>query len=327
MRSPPAHETAARLRPHAAELATHLLGPPNGKLSTRHELRWGNKGGLSLRLDKCRWRDFTTDKKGDLLDLIAEQRSIPLREAIAWAREWLGLPASPVQIYTNDSRRPRIIATSSPQPELAPLDDDEARKRALALRLWENGRPIAGTLAEQYLIGRGIAPAAIVYAAAALRCDPACYYADGVTHPAMIALVTDAMTNEPIAVHRTFLKADGTGRLDKKLLGPSRNGVIRLSPDDSVTNGIAICEGIETSLSIISIGITPVWSCISAGGISTFPVLAGIEALTIFADADEAGQKAAQACANRWSAGREVTIRSPKRNKSDWLDLVSGRCA
>jgi hypothetical protein len=50
----------------------------------------------------------------------------------------------------------------------------------------------------------------------------------------------------------------------------------------------------------------------SAGAIARFPVLAGIEALTIFADADAPGMQAAEICATRWrAAGCETRITSP----------------
>lgn len=46
---------------------------------------------------------------------------------------------------------------------------------------------------------------------------------------------------------------------------------------------------------------------------SVSPVLAGIESLTIFADDDVPGMKAARVCAERWtSAGREARISHPK---------------
>ena len=56
----------------------------------------------------------------------------------------------------------------------------------------------------------------------------------------------------------------------------------------------------------------PVWAATSAGAIARLPVLAGIDALTIFADADQAGRQAAKACADRWAAhGRNVRIVAP----------------
>jgi putative DNA primase/helicase len=91
-------------------------------------------------------------------------------------------------------------------------------------------------------------------------------------------------------------------------------GVIRLAPDEDVTIGLGVTEGIENALTIMNRGWSPVWAAGSAGAISTFPVLAGIESLTIFADADEngAGIKAARACGTMWAAaGRQVDVHYP----------------
>jgi hypothetical protein len=116
-------------------------------------------------------------------------------------------------------------------------------------------------------------------------------------HRCIVALMTNPKTAEPCGVHRTFLNADGTKR-GRKMLGIQ--GVIRLSPDDTVTLGLGLTEGVEDGLAVLLSGWHPVWAATSAGAIERFPTLSGIEALTIFADADVAGMKAAAACVARW---------------------------
>jgi putative DNA primase/helicase len=142
--------------------------------------------------------------------------------------------------------------------------------------------------------------------------------------------MTHAVTGEPRAVHRTALKPDGNGKADvqgfgsaKKMLGPCRGCVIRLSPDDQVLEGLGLTEGIEDGLSIISMGWRPIWVCGSAGAIKTFPVLPGIEALTIFGDPDIGGFENARVCQTRWQeAGRECVIRIPPCDGEDWNDFL-----
>jgi hypothetical protein len=132
--------------------------------------------------------------------------------------------------------------------------------------------------------------------------------------------MTDAVTGEPCGVHRTFLDADGK-RINKKMRGRAKGAVVRLSADEDVTLGLAIAEGIETALAA---PFRPVWACLSAGGIAAFPVLAGIECLTIFADNDAngTGMKAARACAERWhAAGREASIHIPTETGTDFAAL------
>ena len=54
-----------------------------------------------------------------------------------------------------------------------------------------------------------------------------------------------------------------------------------------------------------------------------FPVLSGIEALTLFADNDQsgAGLAAAMACAESWHAARrEALVQLPRGQGCDWAD-------
>ena len=84
------------------------------------------------------------------------------------------------------------------------------------------------------------------------------------------------------------------------MLGPQ--GVVRLSPDVAVTTGLGVSEGIEDGIAVMLSAWQPVWAATSAGAISKLPVLAGVQALTIFADADAAGLHAAETCRDRWRA-------------------------
>ena len=61
-------------------------------------------------------------------------------------------------------------------------------------------------------------------------------------------------------------------------------------------------------------GFAPVWACLSAGTLANFPVLGGLEALTVFADNDTPGAQAAEACVARWrAAGKEARVVAPPR--------------
>jgi putative DNA primase/helicase len=98
------------------------------------------------------------------------------------------------------------------------------------------------------------------------------------------------------------------------MLGPA--GVIRLA--EVTGEGLGLAEGIETALSVMqAIGWRPAWAAGSRGGIETFPVLPAC-ALTVFADGDTPGLKAARLCAARWTAaGREALIYIPLPGE-DW---------
>ncbi|RWF66698.1 MAG: virulence-associated protein E [Mesorhizobium sp.] len=183
-------------------------------------------------------------------------------------------------------------------------DTENLAKQQSAAAIWSRSVPLPGTLAEKYLASRGLS-----YCGDAVR-----FYPGG---RAMVALITNAITGEPQAIHRTFLDRDGC-KVDRKMLGPAGGAVVRLSGDGEVSIGLAIAEGIETALAV---PFRPVWACLSAGTMRSFPVLSGIQALTVFADNDASGtgQKAARECAERWhAAGREVTIRIPTGTGTDY---------
>ncbi|MBK3823964.1 PriCT-2 domain-containing protein [Paraburkholderia aspalathi] len=146
-----------------------------------------------------------------------------------------------------------------------------------------------------------------------LRFDPAGRHPSDYTGPCLVALVTDILTGVPISLHRTWVNSDGNkADVDpsRLLLGGHRKagGAIRLWPDEAVTHGLAIAEGIETALSLARV-FQPVWALIDAGNLSKFPPLAGVDALTVAVDDDAAGAKAADTCAERWAVvDRDISL-------------------
>ena len=211
-------------------------------------------------------------------------------------RDRLGIP--------NDWRR-EPVNDGVPVVELREREDDEPARIRTALQRWERAIPLTGTLAETYLASRGLS-----YQGDALRFRE--------NDRTMVALMTDIVTNEPCGVHCTYLDRDG-GKIERKMRGRALGAVVRLSADGDVHYGLAIGEGIETCLAA---GFTPIWVCLSAGTMERFPLLAAIEALTIYADHDATGICAANTCGKRWhSAGREVTIAAPHSVGADFADL------
>ena len=115
------------------------------------------------------------------------------------------------------------------------------------------------------------------------------------------------------------------GRLS---LGPVAGGAIKLSLDGDVTHGLLIGEGIETTLSGIAAcsSFGRAWSVLSRSGIEKFPILSGIESITIAVDRDESGdgQRSAETLAERLdAAGVEARRAYPTRGK-DFNDVLVG---
>lgn len=210
-------------------------------------------------------------------------------------------------------------ASSMPAlPVRSPVRSPRTSLSEQGRRLWSSCHPILpGTIAANYLKAR---KCVVPPESGHLRWHPALPHGpSGHVGPALVALITDAVTGAHMSLHFTWIQADGRkADLDppRLLLGKHRKqgGVIRLWPDEDVTYGLAVAEGIETALSIAH-AYEPVWGCIDAGNLAALPVLPGVQTLVIAADNDPAGQAAAELCARRWaSAGAEVLVTRQQAN-------------
>lgn len=316
-----------------AQLAVHLLGEPNRALSNRKELRWGEHGRRWLCLSGAKagqWFDHASGEGGDALDLIRAEMGGDLTSAAEYAARWLGDPAR--------AQRP-VRPPAEPADE--PSDADRTRQ---ALRLWQGSTALRGSRAEAYLTFRCGSVPGDLYEADALRFHGACPFtvttpegARTIRLPAMIGLMRNVVTGEPQAVHRTALKADGSdkaimpdGSNPKKMLGPAGGAAVMLTAPENVTMGLGLAEGIETSVSVLLTGFRPVWAAGSSGAIGAFPVLAGIDCLTVFADHDAKGQgeaAATEVCQRYADAGAEGRWLAPPAVGDDWNDALTGKAA
>jgi hypothetical protein len=126
----------------------------------------------------------------------------------------------------------------------------------------------------------------------------------------LVAAMTCSVTNRFTGIHRTFLDLQGR-KIQRKMLG--RKGVIRVTPDEGVTYGLNIAEGLEDALALMLSGCTPVWACCDKNGVQNFPILSHINRLTIFSDRG-AGEAEAEVCAQRWrEAGRKAVVVLPPK--------------
>jgi hypothetical protein len=210
-------------------------------------------------------------------------------------------------------------------------DDERAKRIKLALDIWNQRKPFRGSPAETYLYHtRGIGDwlDTFPYLDKALGFHPKCPFGTGQHLPCMLALVREVRTNAPIALHRTALKlGKRPERIDRKSLGPTRGGAIKISPDHEVHSGLLIGEGIETVLSASELlKFKPVWSLIDKQNLAKFPVLPGIESVTIAVDNDASGdgQRAAAECIERLVAGGIEVIEHTPTQPGDFNDLLKG---
>jgi putative DNA primase/helicase len=219
------------------------------------------------------------------------------------------------------------MASTQPSAKRESLLPSRPQNAASAARIWHESLDPHGTIVERYLQTRGLE---LLDDAAneAIRFHPDCPFCGSRT-AAMVCLVRDILTNTPLGIHRTALSRDGrktaiNGK-SRAALGPLADGAIKLSPDDHVEMALGIGEGVESTLSLraTEYGSGPVWAVLNNGGVESFPVLAGIEALWIAVDHDPAGIRAAEAAASRWrDAGRETILVETLQQKFDLNDSV-----
>ena len=143
--------------------------------------------------------------------------------------------------------------------------------------------------------------------------------------PAMVALVSRGPDDIPLAVHRTFLARDGSGKApvepQKMMLGPCRGGAVRLgNPGDVLMVG----EGIETCLAAMQATGNPAWAALSTSGLRALNLPDDVREVIVLADGDDPGESAARVCASRWKReGRRVRIARPPRGL-DFNDMLAG---
>jgi len=314
-----AGEIARRLAGRIDQLVAELL--PAGRREG-HEWRCGSVAGepgdsLGVHLygDKAGvWADFSTDQRGDALDLVVAVLGKRLGEAMVWSRRWLGLAGDEAELPA------RATQHRSERPS-------GGRCRDFWRAPWRAARAIPGTPAERYLgsrclrfldpLGRSLRFAA---------CHPRRDHSDKIElHPALLALLRDVRDGRPCGIINIYLRPDGDDRLrdpkGKTSWGRAAGAAVMLSGFGEPTYSLTICEGVETGIGLLMADLAPVWCCGGSGNLSSFPVLSGVECLTVAADADPPGQRAAAAVAKRWQrAGRDAVIVAPAYG--DWADVA-----
>ena len=195
------------------------------------------------------------------------------------------------------------------------------RKAAQAKRLWDEAQPIAGTVAEAYLRGRGIT----CELPRTLRFQGDCWHGPTAKrYPAMVAAVQGAGLP---AVHRTYLRPDGTGKADiepaKAMLGATAGGAVRLTEGRS---RLVVSEGVESGLSLLC-GLlddpVTLWAALSTSGLRGLRLPPEPGRLTIATDGDAPGRAAGHTLAERAHAlGWQVSL-LPAPAGRDWNDILT----
>jgi hypothetical protein len=220
-----------------------------------------------------------------------------------------------------DGSAPRPVPTVARIERERQVDDGAAAAfdtMRYAHSLFRSGQHLKDTPAEIYLNSRAISLEKAGDLSHVMRFAPVLPL-DGKRVCGIISLFRDIRTNEPRGVHRIFLHPDGRPALDadgskiKRMLGPAADAAIKLDPDEDVTIGLHIGEGVETCLSARQLGFHPVWAMGSAGAVEAFPLLAGLDAISVFGENGERAYQAARTVCRRYrTAGLDAVFYEPR---------------
>jgi hypothetical protein len=204
------------------------------------------------------------------------------------------------------------------------------RMRYIARGIFDDSWPISGTLAQRYFEQRDLWSVARMI-------DDIRFHArcprEQFRQPAVVVAMRSYSSNAVLAIQRIFLTRDARKDGTPMMLGSPLGAAMQLQ---LLQNGnLHICEGLETGLAILAQDHGPVWALGSTSLIKSFPVLDGVDDLTIWADHDPVdprtgkrpGEAAALACELRWqAAGRNVDTMVPRIEGRDQADVWSARC-
>jgi hypothetical protein len=199
--------------------------------------------------------------------------------------------------------RTRYVASRSNPPRRHYQQDTTKA----ASDIWRDGVDPRGTVVERYLLAERGLSLPDELAGEVIHFNSALFF-EGRRVPGMVALLRDIHTDEACGIMRTFFDEQGR-KIMRKALGRAGNAAVKLDADENVTEGLHVGEGFETCLAAYLAGYRPVWSLGSSGVIEKFPVLGGIETLTILTEQNDGGAnaRAVAEASQRWhDAGREV---------------------
>ncbi|PIV15738.1 MAG: zinc-binding protein [Gallionellales bacterium CG03_land_8_20_14_0_80_55_15] len=216
--------------------------------------------------------------------------------------------------------------------------------------VWKHSIPISSPLARSarmYFANRGIGQ--IDYRKideTMIRFSPSLeYYEDGKMvkkYPAIVTMVCDS-DGRPSTIHRTYITNNGTKapvQSPKKMMRHCANdlfGAMRIGLAGN-SKVLAVTEGVETALAVMSAFKIPVWAAGNAYLLENFVPPKGVD-VVVYADKDRPskqhqeghGQSSAKVLLKRlWSEGVKASIKIPENDipqgmKSvDWLDVING---
>lgn len=199
-----------------------------------------------------------------------------------------------------------------------PRRSEDQPMRGAARRIWDEARPIRGTLAERYLASRGLESDS-----SSLRFHSRTPLGSGalkICRPALIAAVRDESGMR--GIHRTFINPGGDRAPDagpKRGLGPFGGGAVRLG---GAAPRLGLAEGIETALSVSTLFGIPCWAVLGAERFRLVELPSDVRELLLFLDHDKGGRRAEAFARAAFSHLPSIEAHYPRRRGDDWNDVL-----
>lgn len=201
------------------------------------------------------------------------------------------------------------------------IDASGGGTRAAARRVWAEARTFAGSPAQLYLEGRGLAALS-----PELRYHPRTPHGAWpltVFRPALIAAVRDS--TGVIAVHRSFLdpRRPALAPIEEPRCGLGRfgSGAVRLG---GVAKRLGLAEGIETAMSASVLFGLPCWATLGTERFQLVDLPAEVEELVLFLDNDAGGRRAETLACGAF-AHLPIETHVPRKRGADWNDVLRAR--
>ena len=207
-------------------------------------------------------------------------------------------------------------------------DEDRTRatmaKRLNAAKVWGFCSPYIGTAGEEYFKNRNIFLNSVE---PNIRFHPRIKNAEiGGFLPALLFKVQADYDGDLVAIHRIYIKSDGSGKADldnnKMALGSIKGAGIWFGEPDET---LYVAEGPESALSLVSLGYKYVISSINAGNFAELGIPDSVRKCVLCPDNDGAGM-AALAKANVAYGEiqkKKIEIKIPPSEYKDWNDMLT----
>lgn len=228
----------------------------------------------------------------------------------------------------------KIVQLQKPTLEAAlkrQQEQEEIAKKKLitANRVWKICIPIKDTIGEKYLLSRSIILKEIPNV---IRYHPKIMNRELKRPiPAILFKVQSEPNGDLKAIHRIYIKEDGSGKADlecpKMALGAIKDSGIWFGKPGPK---LCIVEGPENALSILSLGYEFVVSTIDSANFCNISIPEYVEEILLLPDGDRAGKIAAEKAAHRYKEFcKKIKIVFPPQYKDkpkwDWNDELVSR--